>query len=40
MSCIWFPPWPVVIALLIVTLVIHPLAAFSMVVLGLKVRVG
>lgn len=40
MSLIWFPPWPLVVALLIVTLVVHPLAALGMVMLGLKARVG
>ena len=40
MSFIWFPPWPLIAALLIVTLVVHPLAALGMVMLGLKARVG
>ncbi len=40
MSLIWLPPWPLVFALLIVTLVVHPLAALGMVMLGLKARVG
>jgi hypothetical protein len=40
MSVIWLPPWPVVAAMLLVTLVVHPLAAAGMVALGLKTRVG
>jgi hypothetical protein len=40
MSLIWLPPWPVVLAMLAVTLVVHPLAALGMVALGLKERVG
>ena len=40
MSFIWLPPWPIVVAMLIVTLVVHPLAALGMVALGLKARVG
>jgi hypothetical protein len=40
MSLIWLPPWPVVFAMLAVTLVVHPLAALGMVALGLKERIG
>ena len=40
MSVVWTPPWTVVLALLAITLAVHPVAAFSMVVLGLKHRVG
>jgi hypothetical protein len=40
MSVIWLPPWPVVLVMLLVTLVVHPLAALCMVALGLKERVG
>lgn len=40
MSLVWFPPWPLVAALFVVTLVVHPLAALGMVMLGLKARVG
>jgi len=40
MSFVWLPPWPVIVAMLVVTLVVHPLAALGMVALGLKERVG
>jgi hypothetical protein len=40
MSFVWLPPWPVIFAMLGVTLVVHPLAALGMVALGLKERVG
>jgi hypothetical protein len=40
MAPIWVPPWPVIVAMLVVTLVVHPLAALGMVMLGLKERVG
>jgi hypothetical protein len=40
MSFIWLPPWPVIAAMLAVTLVVHPLAALGMMALGLKARVG
>lgn len=40
MSFVWFPPWPLVVVLLAITLVVHPLAALGMVILGLKTRVG
>lgn len=40
MSFIWIPPFPVIAAMLAVTMVVHPLAALGMVALGLKARVG
>ena len=32
--------WEVIVAMLAVTMVVHPLAALGMVALGLKARVG
>ena len=40
MSFVWLPPWPLVLAMVTVTLIVHPLAALAMVALGLKTRVG
>ena len=40
MSFVWLPPWPLILAMLIVTLIVHPLAALGMMMLGLKERVG
>jgi hypothetical protein len=40
MSLVWTPPIDTVVALLIITLAVHPLAAAAMVALGLKDRVG
>ena len=37
---VWTPPGPVLLALIGVTLTVHPLAALGMVALGLKDRVG
>jgi hypothetical protein len=40
LSIVWMPPLSVVMAMLLVTLTVHPLAALSMVALGLKDRIG
>lgn len=40
MSLVWTPPWPMMLALVAITLTVHPIAALGMVVLGLKDRVG
>ena len=40
MSIVWVPPLDIVIALTVITLALHPLAALCMVALGLKQRVG
>jgi hypothetical protein len=40
LSIVWMPPLSVVMAMLVVTLTVHPLAALSMVALGLKDRIG
>jgi len=40
MSFVWTPSWSMMLALTVITLTVHPVAAFSMVVLGLKNRVG
>ena len=37
---VWTPTWPVVLALIGLTLAVHPLVALLMVGLGLKTRVG
>jgi hypothetical protein len=40
MCFVWLPPAEVIAALLAVTIVVHPLAALVMMMLGLKERVG
>lgn len=40
LSPFWLPSWTFVLALLVITLVVHPSVAFVMLLLGLKRRIG
>ncbi len=40
LSIVWTPPLTLILALIAVTLAVHPVAAMSMVALGLKNRIG
>jgi hypothetical protein len=40
MCLAWVPPWPLVVALLAVTLAVHPAVGLLMFALGLKTRIG
>jgi CDP-2,3-bis-(O-geranylgeranyl)-sn-glycerol synthase len=40
LSVVWVPPLETLAALLVVTLVVHPLVAWTMVAVGLKTRIG
>lgn len=39
-AMVWVPPWPVVVTMVAVTLIVHPAVALLMYVLGLKTRIG
>jgi hypothetical protein len=40
LSLVWVPPLGMLAALLVITLVVHPLVAWTMVAVGLKTRIG